>query len=135
MSDRIYFDTTLIDDSMLKTYVTETHIKKSTNYIEDLATSLGVAIANIANPTPFKIAELAEAYALMETAKKKSMMNTNGQIEGADAFELKRRVYAKQVDSLTNQITATTFTGPLVDAHGNAITSLSFPISMVIRRG
>jgi hypothetical protein len=135
MSDRVYFDTTLIDDSMLKSVVSATHIKKSTNYIEDLAASLGVAIEKILSPTPFKIAELAEAYTLMEAAKKKSMMNTNGQIEGADAFELKRRVYASQVDTLTNQITAVTFTGPLLDVNGNAAVNLSFPISMTVRRG
>lgn len=125
---RIYFDKDLIDDEMLKDCVTDKHIQKSSAYVEDLAESLGVGVDSIIEPTPFKIQELAEAYALMETAKKQSMMNTSGTVEGADAYELKRRVYAAEVDNLTDQITADTFTG------GKSAKKRTFPMSVSVYR-
>lgn len=124
----VYFDTDLIDDEMLKDSVTEKHIAKSSAYIEDLAKSLGVDIEDIADPTPFKIQEIAEAYALMETATKQSMMNTEGTANGADSFELKRRVYAAKIASLESQITADTFTG------GKSAKKRTFPMSVPMYR-
>lgn len=126
---RIYFDADTIDDEMLKDSVTEKQIYKTSQYIEDLAESLNVDAENILEPTPFKVAELAEAYALMETAKKQSMMNTNGAVEGADAYELKRRVYASEVSRLEAQITAETFTG------GQSASRRTFPMSVKVYRG
>ncbi|WP_110955208.1 hypothetical protein [Anaerosinus massiliensis] len=125
---RIYFDKNLIDDELLKECVTPTHIAKSTAYVEDLANSLGVGAGSIVEPAPFKIQQLAEAYALMEAAKKQSMMNTSGTVEGADAYELKRRVYAAEVDDLTDQITADTFTG------GKSAKKRAFPMSVSVYR-
>lgn len=126
---RIYFDADSIDDEMLKGSVTEKQIYKASQYIEDFAESLNVDPADILDPTPFKVAELAEAYALHETAKKQSMMNTSGAVEGADAFELKRRVYADEVSRLEAQITADTFTG------GLSATRRKFPMSVKVYRG
>lgn len=126
---RIYFDADTIDDEMLKDSVTEKQIYKTSHYIEDLAESLNVDASDILDPTPFKVAELAEAYVLMETAKKQSMMNTNGAVEGADAYELKRRVYADEVNRLEMQITADTFTG------GLSATRRIFPASVNMYRG
>jgi hypothetical protein len=126
---RIYFDADTIDDEMLKDSVTEKQIYKTSQYIEDLAESLNVDAENILKPTPFKVAELAEAYVLMETAKKQSMMNTNGAVEGADAYELKRRVYASEVSRLEAQITAETFTG------GQSASRRTFPMSVKVYRG
>lgn len=125
---RIYFDTTLIDDEMLKDCVTDKSIGKSSAFVEDLAKSLAVEVEEISTPTPFKIQELAEAYALMETAKKQSMMNTDGTAGGADAYELKRRVYSMVIDDLLEQITADTFTG------GKSATKRAFPMTIAMHR-
>ncbi len=125
---RIYFDTQAIDDEMLKDCVTPKHIADSSAYIEDFANSLGVKPERIIDPTPFKVKKLAEAYALMETAKKQSMMNTNGAVEGADAYELKRRVYVAEINNLESQITADTFMG------GKAAKKRTFPMSVPLYR-
>ena len=125
---RIYFDTAGVDDELLKEIITSEAVAKSTSYIEDLAAGLNVAVEDIAQPTPFKVVELAECYALMETAKKKSMMNSNGNNDGADAYELKRRVYAAEVDRLEAQITAETLTG------GKSAARRTFPGSIPIYR-
>lgn len=125
---RAYFDTANIDDEMLRDCVSEEHIRRSSAYIEDVAESMGVTPERILRPTPFKIQRLAEAYALMETAKKQSMMNTNSSVEGADAYELKRRVYAAEVERLEGQITADTFTG------GLSARRRAFPMSVPLYR-
>ena len=124
---RCYFDINNIDDSLLKKEIKSNQIAKTNQYIEDLARSLGVG--SIVEPTPFKIQQLAEAYLLMEVAKNKSMMNTSGSVEGADAYELKRRVFADEVDSLIVQITADTFTA------GKSAKKNTFPMSIPFRRG
>jgi len=126
---RVYFDAATVDDEMLKDCILQKHIAKSSKYIEDLAESLNVDIDEILDPTPFKIGELAESYALMETSKKQSMMNTTGTAEGADSYELKRRVYASEVNRLEAQITADTFTG------GKSASRRTFPMSAPVYRG
>lgn len=126
---RVYFDAHRIDDSLLKNIVTKGHIAKSSQYIEDLAYSLGVRADAIQKPAPFIVRELAEAYALMEAAEKKAMMNTDARHEGADAYELKRRVYAEKVKNLRAQITARTLTG------GQSAKQRAFPMSVPLYRG
>ena len=126
---RVYFDVDDVDDELLKEYLQQYDgIAKSTRYIEDLAAGLGVSPEEIIDPVPFKVAELAECYALMETAKKKSMMNGSGGEDGADAYELKRRVYAAEVSRLEAQITADTLTG------GQSVRRRTFPGSIPLYR-
>ena len=125
---RIYFDTTDTADELLTPCLKDTAIAKSSEYIESLALGLGVSVPRIISPTPFIVSELAEAYALMETAKKESMMNTDGQADGADAYELKRRVYAAEVERLEGQITADVLTG------GSSVKRRVFPGSVPLYR-
>lgn len=127
---KVYFDLTVIEgESLLKTVVGISHIEKSTRYIENLAISLGVKVDEITNPIPMKIQELAECYTFMEAAKKKSKMNASGSSEGADAYELKRRVYAAEVDKLTKEITANDFLA------NKSSTAWEFPFTMPLYRG
>jgi hypothetical protein len=125
---RVYFDVGGVDDELLKDSLTPEAIDKSSRYIEDLAYGLGVEVRDIVDPVPFKVSELAEDYALMETAKKKSMMNSNGATEGADAYELKRRVYAREVSELEGQITADMLEGT------DSVKRRTFPGSVPIYR-
>lgn len=93
-----------IEDKLLKKLITATDIQKSTEYINDLAKSLGVT--SIVKPVPQKIKDLAIAYSCANRAKyesgnsPKSFQGT----DGADAYELKRRVYLKEVQALTDEL-------------------------------
>lgn len=105
MEKRVYFNPHLLRDELLSSLVTEEQIIQSTRYIEDLALSLGVSPNKIAKPVPYKVEILASYYTLMITALQQSMMNSDGSENGEDAYELKRKVYAKMVYDLEGQIT------------------------------
>lgn len=127
---RIYFDVSVVDDEILKDLITDRQVELSSEFIEDTALGLGVLPEAIKDPTPFKIRQLAEAYALMEIAKKQSIMCSGSMSSeaGADAYELKRRVYAAEVNELLKQITADTFTG------GKSSPKRAFPMSVPLYR-
>jgi hypothetical protein len=108
---RIYFDVCRADDELLKDVITEEHNIKSSDFVEAVAKTYGVRPADIAFPTPYLVRELAEAAAYVEAAKKRSMQNAAGDYEGADSFELKRRVYQSQIDRILKMITAADFLG------------------------
>ena len=92
---RIYFDTDDVVDALLGKKITDRVLVKSSLYIEDLAMNFGVRPERIAHPVPFKIARLAMCYALMMTALESSRMASNGEQDGADAYEL-NGVYSPQ---------------------------------------
>lgn len=122
-----YFETEDVRDSLLKGILKQEDIDESTAYIDDLAQRLEVSPAAIPNPPPFQVKTLAMCYALMLCAGNKSMMNGDGGENGADAWELKRRIYAKRVDELELQMTAKTLIG-------GGSTGRRIPTSIPLRR-
>lgn len=122
-----YFDITEVRDELLKQLITEHDVAESTSYIDDIAIRLGVRPERIAVPVPFQVKMLAQAYSLMITALNASMNNGAGGENEADAYELKRRVYAKRVAELEAQITVSTLLGG--GSSGN-----KFPVSIPMRR-
>lgn len=122
-----YFDPLEVRDVLLKDILAEADILDSTAYINDLAIRFGVSPSNIPTPAPFQIKTLAMCYALMQTALNTSMNNGSGGESEADAYELKRRIYAKRVADLESQVTAQTFIS-------GGSSSKKIPLSTPIRR-
>lgn len=126
---RIYFDTDDVVDALLQKKITDRILLKSSLYIEDLAMNFDVRPEHIAHPVPFKIARLAMCYALMTAALENSRMASNGQQDGADAYELKRRVFAEELKALEGQLSAETFTD------GQSALAATYPMSVPFLRG
>nr|WP_092074949.1 hypothetical protein [Dendrosporobacter quercicolus]NSL49575.1 hypothetical protein [Dendrosporobacter quercicolus DSM 1736]SDN23345.1 hypothetical protein SAMN04488502_11531 [Dendrosporobacter quercicolus] len=122
-----YFDTTEIRDKLLVKLIKPEDIQESTDYIDDIALRLGVNPGRIPVPAPYQVRTLAMCYALMTAAQNETRMNSDGGEDGADSYELKRRIYAKRVAELEDQITAETLLGG-----GSA--SKKFPVSIPLRR-
>ncbi len=94
-------------DELLRNSVSTDDIAEADAYIDDLSWSVGIDPIQIPKiEVPYKVKQLAIAYALMTAAGNKSRMNQKGQ-DGVDAYELKRKVYAEKVASLKNDIVAT----------------------------
>lgn len=125
---RMYFDLDDLHDSLLNKRVSDWIMHKTSQYIEDLAKNYGVAPEDIKNPTPFKVNQIAVYYALMTAALESSRMASNGEQDGADAYELKRRVYADMLKDLLDEISAETFT------EGLSAPANPFPMSIKIHR-
>lgn len=122
-----YFDPEEIRDKLLQKLVKPEDIEESTDYIDDIAIRLGVDPRRIPSPAPYQIRTLAMCYSLMTTAQNETRMNSDGGEDGADSYELKRRVYAKRVAELEAQVTVQTLLGG-----GSA--GKNFPISIPLRR-
>lgn len=100
-----------IRDDLLKTLVSDSDVAESTDYVDALAQSYGVNPACIATPVPFEIKTIAMTYALITCAENASMMAGDGGEDGADAYELKRRVLAKKLIEFEKRLRPETFTG------------------------
>lgn len=122
-----YFATEDIRDLLLKNLIKPEDVAESTAYIDDIALRLGVNPGRIPSPAPFQVKTLAMCYALMLTALNASRMNGDGSDDGADAYEMKRRVYARRVAELESQMTAQTLLGG-----GSA--GRKFPVTVPLRR-
>lgn len=122
-----YFEITEIRDKLLLKLVKPEDVTESTAYIDDIAIRLGVTPGDIPIPAPFAVKTLAMCYALMTAALNASMNNGAGGENEADAYELKRRVYAKRVLELESQITAQTLLG------GGSVRK-KFPVSIPLAR-
>lgn len=122
-----YFDPFEVRDVLLKDLITQEDIADSTEYIDDIAIRLGVDPARIPVPAPYQVKMLAMCYTLMSVALNAAMNNGAGGENEADAFELKRRVYAKRVADLEAQVTAQTLLGG--GSSGGKI-----PVSIPLRR-
>jgi hypothetical protein len=106
-----YFELADIRDSLLQKLVRPEDVEESAAYIDDIALRLGVNPGRIPSPAPFQVKTLAMCYALMLTAQNASRMNSDGGEDGADAYEMKRRIYAKRVAELEAQVTPQTLLG------------------------
>jgi hypothetical protein len=106
-----YFDPEEIRDKLLQKLVKPEDVEESTDYIDDIAMRFGVDPGRIASPAPYQVRTLAMCYTLMITAQNETRMNSDGGEDGADAYEMKRRIYAKRVAELEAQVTAQTLLG------------------------
>ncbi len=126
---RIYFNPDDVVDALLAKKITGRILIKSSLYIEDMALNFGVQKEEIADPVPFKIARLAMVYALMMTALENSRMASDGSQDGADAYELKRRVFAEELKQIEAQLSADTF------SNGQSSIKMTAPFAVPILRG
>jgi len=98
-------------DELLRDLVTVQDIADTHEFIEDFSWSKGVDPIEIPNTeVPYKVKQLAINYTYMTAAQNASIMNQKG-IDGADAYELKRKVYAAKVEALKNEITVPVLLG------------------------
>ena len=85
---RKYFETKMLDDALLRTYVTPEIVRESSNYVEAIAFSMGVEKEQIATPTPYMVSRLAMIFAYMTTAQRKAMFSKGEKVDN-DSFALK----------------------------------------------
>ena len=98
-------------DELLSDMVTEQDIADTHEFVEDFSWSKGVDPLEIPNThVPYKVKQLAINYTYMMVAQNASIMNQKG-TDGADAYELKRKVYAAKVDALKDEITVPVLLG------------------------
>ncbi len=135
IATRQYFDTTMLDDALLRTYVTPEIVKESTQYIEAIAQSMGVDKKEIYSPTPYLISRLAMIYAYMTAAQRKALFTKGGSVGNRhdltpdnDSFALKYRMYREALNDLIKQITPLTFT------NGKPAKRRRFPFTQPIAR-
>lgn len=109
---RIYFNTKMLDDALLKSYVTPQIVRETSAYVESVALSFGVAPSQIATPTPDIVRRLALYYAYFTSAIRKASYAV-GKEADLDSFHLKARFYKELLDDLLDQLSADSFTGGL----------------------
>lgn len=124
---RIYFNTKMLDDALLKQYVTPRIIRDSSSYVESIAQSYGVTPDQIAEPTPFLVSQLGMFWAYMTTAWGKSQFSLGKSVDN-DSFALKYKLFKELLDDLLKQLSAETFT------NGKKAKKRTFPAVMSISR-
>lgn len=124
---RIYFNTKMLDDALLKQYVTPRIIRDSSSYVESIAQSYGVTPDQIAEPTPFMVSQLGMFWAYMTAAQLKSVFSTGKDVNN-DSFALKYKLYRDLLNDLLKSITADSFT------NGKKAKQRKFPATMSISR-
>lgn len=127
MINREYFDRRNLDDALLKTYVTEEIVEESSKYIESLALTFNILPSEIANPTPYPISRLAQTFAYMTAAQRKSTFSV-GKDANNDSFSLKYKLYKSLLDELEGKITADSF------KDGNSAKRRKFPSTLALYR-
>lgn len=124
---RIYFNTKMLDDALLKQYVTPRIIRDSSSYVESIAQSYGVTPEQIAEPTPFLVSQLAMFWSYMTAAWGKSQFSLGKSVDN-DSFALKYKLFKELLDDLLKQLSAETFT------NGKKAKKRTFPAVMSISR-
>lgn len=124
---RVYFDTTKLDDQLLKTYVKEPIVHESSNYVESFALTLGVTSNMIAVPTPYIISRFAQLFAYMTVAQRQSLFSKGGNADN-DSFALKYRMYRALLKDCEAGLTKNSFT------NGVSAKKRKFPMTMTMLR-
>lgn len=124
---RVYFNTKMLDDALLKTYVTPRIIRDSSSYVESIAMSYGVEPEQIATPTPFLVSQLGMFWAYMTAAWGKAQFSL-GKSADNDSFALKYKLFKELLDDLLKQLSADTFT------NGKKLKKRTFPAIIPISR-
>lgn len=127
---RVYFNSKMLDDALLKPYVTPQIVQESSKYVESIASSFGVSASSIAEPTPFMVSQLALLWAYMTAAWRKALFSAGSKnIEVInDSFAMKYRLFKELLDDLLDQLTAESFT------NGAKAKKRTFPATMAISR-
>lgn len=95
-----------IEDELLKDLIQTSDVIKAAAYIDKIAKSLGVDPALIpSDPIPEEVKELAIVYACGLRCKLATGIGTRLDASGTDIYEVKRRVYAKELIALTSAMT------------------------------
>lgn len=124
---RVYFNTKMLDDALLKSYVTPRIIRDSSSYVESIAMSYGVEPEQIATPTPFLVSQLGMFWAYMTVAWGKAQFSLGKSVDN-DSFALKYKLFKELLDDLLKQLSADTFT------NGKKLKKRTFPAIMPISR-
>lgn len=124
---REYFNVKMLDDALLRTYVTPEIVRESSQYVEAVAYSLGVEKERIATPTPYMVSRLGMIFAYMTSAQRKATFAKGEKVDN-DSFALKYKLYRELLNDLLKQITANTFT------NGKIAKKRSFPFTAPISR-
>lgn len=127
MTNRVYFNSKMLDDALLKSYVTPQIVQESSQYVGAIALSFGVSPAQIAEPTPFMVSQLGLFWAYMTAAWRKAQFSKGDQATN-DSFYLKFVTYQQLLDKLLSQLSTETFTG------GVSAKKRKFPATMAISR-
>lgn len=109
MSAPEYIKLSDITDELVKPIIVQDDIDHANDRLADLATDLEVDPYSIPNPPPFKVRELAIAFACEHSLEQKTGVNPPGRQstqDGADAYEYKRRRYTQKIDTLTRTLDA-----------------------------
>lgn len=125
---RVYFNTKMLDDALLKTYVTPEIVRESSDFVESLALSYGVRPNAIADPVPYMVSRVAQLFAYMTSAHRKALF-TIGKEADNDSFALKFKLYKGLLDDALEQLTAEAFTGGPAN-----LKKRSFPATMSLSR-
>lgn len=104
-----------IRDELLGPLVATEDLSETDEYLEALAAERGVTLVET---LPFKVKRLAIAYCCTRICTRKSGVNPRNYqgTDGADAYELKRRVYAAQVRELEPQMSEALLSGETPEA-------------------
>lgn len=95
-----------IEDELLKGIVQTSDLEAATKYVLKIATSWGITEEQIPiDPVPQEVIDICCAFACGRRAKFASGLGTKLDGNGVDEYEIKRRVYAKELQELTNTLT------------------------------
>lgn len=128
VESRVYFDVRILDDALLKSYVTPQIVAESTKYVEAVAMSYGVLPTNIATPTPFLVERVAMLYSYMTAAQRKATFSKGNSVDN-DSFALKFQMYKGLLNDVLSMLTADSFT------NGMQAKKRRFPVTMRLERG
>lgn len=101
-----YCELTEINDTLLKKSMAQSDVDEATEYVDAVVRGLGVE--TLTSPAPYEIKQLSIAYACMRRALYLSGKPIQGD---ADAYELKRKAYEKDVAKWKSSLTVEILTG------------------------
>jgi len=94
-------------DEVMQPLITIDDVDAATQYINKIARALKVVPTDIPrDPVPIDVVELARAYCCGRRAKLTSGLGARLDTTGTDIYELKRRLYSVEVQTLTAEMTA-----------------------------
>jgi ABC-type transporter lipoprotein component MlaA len=100
-----------IRDDLLTPLLTAADVSEANSYLYNEALRYGAKF--IAQPPTYQIKRLAVCKCLELIAGRKALLSprTMSSSDGLDAYEIKRRAYAKERKEITDSISARDFTG------------------------
>jgi hypothetical protein len=108
-----YCTATEVRDDQLQKLVSDTYLKDTDNYIQDVALRLGLTTADIKVPLTFTAKKLALAFLCKSIAQDKIGVNVqaNGYGVEVDLYKVKWTIWNKEFERLEPMVTAEVLTG------------------------